>query len=121
MPIKRPTVARRRDACAERSVCIALMLALCLVMAAPFSTVAALSSGNALAAPLKIMPLGDSITDGYNVPGGYRAELWRLLDVAGTHVNFVVSLQSGPSGLPDKDHEGHSGWCISPLLSSVPG
>ena len=28
----------------------------------------------------KVMPLGDSITDGYNVPGGYRIKLWADID-----------------------------------------
>ena len=29
-----------------------------------------------------MMPLGDSITDGYNVPGGYRIKLWHAWPVA---------------------------------------
>lgn len=33
------------------------------------------SSAQAQATPIRIMPLGDSITDGYNVPGGYRIDL----------------------------------------------
>ncbi|MFO0553723.1 MAG: SGNH/GDSL hydrolase family protein [Polyangiaceae bacterium] len=65
--------------------------------------------------PCRIMPLGDSITDGYNVPGGYRIKLWAELQAAGADIDFVGSLQNGPDELSDKDHEGHSGWRIDEL------
>jgi acyl-CoA thioesterase I len=68
---------------------------------------------------LKIMPLGDSITDGYGVPGGYRIYLWQDLAERGYNVDFVGSLQNGPSELPDKDHEGHSGWRIRDIRSQI--
>jgi len=69
----------------------------------------------------KIMPLGDSITDGYNILGGYRTELWRLLVDGGYEINFVGSLASGPPNLPDKDHEGHSGWQIAQIHKRLEG
>ncbi|MEU8385436.1 hypothetical protein AB0C32_40560, partial [Streptosporangium sp. NPDC048865] len=28
---------------------------------------------------VRVMPLGDSITDGFNVPGGYRVDLWQRM------------------------------------------
>jgi lysophospholipase L1-like esterase len=62
--------------------------------------------------PCKVMPLGDSITDGYEVPGGYRIKLWADIVGASKAINFVGSMQSGPPSLPDKDHEGHPGWDI---------
>ncbi len=68
----------------------------------------------------KIMPFGDSITDGYNAdtPGGYRVELFRLAHSAGKNITFVGSLSNGPStddGVPfPPKHEGHSGWTIAP-------
>jgi lysophospholipase L1-like esterase len=68
---------------------------------------------------VKIMPLGDSITDGLTVAGGYRIELWKKL-VAGKYtVDFVGSLSNGPATLGDHDHEGHSGWTISQIDSNI--
>lgn len=66
-------------------------------------------------APCRIMPFGASITDGYNVPGGYRIHLWALATMAEKSIDFVGSLSNGPSELPDKEHEGHSGWKIAEL------
>lgn len=65
--------------------------------------------------PIKIMPLGDSITDGYNFPGGYRINLWKQLSDRGYKVNFVGSLSNGPDSLPNQNHEGHSGWRIDQI------
>lgn len=68
----------------------------------------------------KIMPFGDSITDGYNpdTPGGYRVELFRLAHAANKNIMFVGSAQNGPNevdGVPfPRQHEGHSGWTIAP-------
>ncbi len=68
----------------------------------------------------KIMPFGDSITDGYNqdTPGGYRVELFRLAHSAGKNITFVGSGWNGPDtvdGVPfPHNHEGHSGWTIYP-------
>jgi lysophospholipase L1-like esterase len=68
---------------------------------------------------VRVMPLGDSITDGLNVPGGYRIDLWRQL-VAGRYtVDFVGSQFNGPGSLGDHDHEGHSGWRIDQIDASV--
>ncbi|MET1073917.1 MAG: hypothetical protein ABWY11_14825, partial [Umezawaea sp.] len=58
---------------------------------------------------VRVMPLGDSITDGYNVPGGYRINLWQRMAAAGQTVDFVGSGVNGPAALGDHDHEGHSG------------
>jgi len=72
----------------------------------------------------KIMPFGDSITDGYNsdTPGGYRVELFRLAHSAGKNVTFVGHLSNGPGSPVDgvtfpPNHEGHSGWTIYPTSS----
>lgn len=62
---------------------------------------------------IRYMPLGDSITDGYDVEGGYRTLLWQLLvQEDGDKIDFVGSRASGPPELGDKDNEGHGGWCI---------
>jgi lysophospholipase L1-like esterase len=71
------------------------------------------------ASPCRVMPLGDSITDGYNVPGGYRIRLEDLALADGHSVDFVGSLVNGPADLVDQDHEGHSGWRIDEIQSII--
>lgn len=69
---------------------------------------------------VRVMPLGDSITDGYTpYPGGYRVGLWQRLAGAGHTVDFVGSATNGPADLGDHDHEGHSGWRIDQLDSNI--
>jgi lysophospholipase L1-like esterase len=70
---------------------------------------------------VRVMPLGDSITDGYNVPGGYRVGLWRSLESDGYRVDFVGSRSTGPASLGDHDHEGHSGWRIDQIDARAVG
>ncbi|AEV84584.1 GDSL family lipase [Actinoplanes sp. SE50] len=86
--------------------------------------------GLALAAPaqaaesnggVRVMPLGDSITDGYNVPGGYRIGLWQRLAADGHLTDLVGSGSNGPAGLGDHDHEGHPGWRIDQLDAAIVG
>ncbi|MBI3880830.1 MAG: tandem-95 repeat protein [Verrucomicrobia bacterium] len=80
------------------------------------STTSAAASVSVLTngATVKVMPLGDSITDGFTSPGGYRVRLWTNLGAAGLSVNFVGSETNGPPELGDTDHEGHSGYLIGP-------
>jgi lysophospholipase L1-like esterase len=68
---------------------------------------------------VRVMPLGDSITDGLTVPGGYRIGLWQKFVSGGYKVDFVGSQFNGPSSLGDHDHEGHSGWTISQIDANV--
>ncbi|MEV8435800.1 cellulose binding domain-containing protein [Actinosynnema sp. NPDC051121] len=68
---------------------------------------------------VKVMPLGDSITDGFNVPGGYRVDLWQKLVASGRTVDFVGSMTNGPASLGDRNHEGHSGWTIAQIDSNI--
>ncbi|WP_234009924.1 GDSL-type esterase/lipase family protein, partial [Streptomyces sp. SA3_actF] len=71
---------------------------------------------------VRVMPLGDSLTDGFTpCPGGYRIGLWRRLAEAGYTVDFVGSLANGPAELGDHDHEGHSGWRIDQLDAQLDG
>ncbi|XXX79942.1 SGNH/GDSL hydrolase family protein [Sorangium sp. So ce134] len=76
--------------------------------------------------PCKILPLGDSITDGVGVPGGggYRIELFKKARAAGKDITFVGSLINGPmtvDGAPfPRAHEGHSGWRINQIAGLVP-
>jgi len=65
--------------------------------------------------PTRVMPLGDSITDGLPSPGGYRSDLWQYMKADGMKVDFVGSRSSGPPQLGDHDGEGHPGWRIHQL------
>ena len=70
-------------------------------------------------APLRIMPLGDSLTwgKGSSDGSGYRVDLSSWLALAGLDTDFVGS-QSNGSG-PDLDHEGHPGWRIAQIDAQV--
>lgn len=68
---------------------------------------------------VRVMPLGDSITDGFGVPGGYRIALWERLLAHGYTVDFVGSASNGPGTLGDRDHEGHTGWRIAELSNNI--
>ena len=73
------------------------------------------------ATTLKVMPLGDSITDGIFVPGAYRNQLWKNIISNGLTVDFVGSMTNGSSELGDKNHEGHSGWRIDEISNKING
>jgi hypothetical protein len=79
-----------------------------LLTAVPAFTVTAAPTPTA-AAPVRIMPLGDSITAG---PGCWRAYLWDRLQKAGhTNIDFVGTQPGGGCSVPfDGDHEGHGGF-----------
>ena len=71
--------------------------------------------------PLRVMPLGDSITQGTPIPGGYRAPLYELLTHAGFDVDFVGNqTDNGVASLPDSNHEGHPGYFISQIDTNWP-
>src|SRR3954463_9160069 len=63
---------------------------------------------------VRVMPLGDSITEGTQVPGGYRIGLWQRLSGAGYRIDFTGTQLNGPAALGDHDHEGHPGCGIHP-------
>jgi lysophospholipase L1-like esterase len=67
----------------------------------------------------RVMPLGDSITEGTQVPGGYRVGLWQRLINGGYTVDYVGSQFNGPSSLGDHDHEGHPGWRIDQIDANI--
>ncbi len=76
------------------------------------------------AEPVRIMPLGNSITQAYAGRNSYRRPLWHRLTGAGYRMDFVGSQQSNHNGLPaktdfDLNHEGHWGWRADQLLASV--
>ncbi|HZU56339.1 MAG TPA: cellulose binding domain-containing protein [Actinocrinis sp.] len=96
---------------------------------APALAVGALAAGAAIKANVavaasngvKVMPLGDSITDGLTVPGGYRIGLCQRLVAGGYNVNFVGSLSNGPALACSQNHEGHSGWRIDQIDANIVG
>lgn len=74
--------------------------------------------------PCKILPLGDSITDGFGYAGGYRVALFARAQAAMQRITFVGSLQNGPSTVAGasfpRNHQGHPGWTIDRVASLVP-
>ncbi|MFI2711837.1 cellulose binding domain-containing protein [Micromonospora sp. NPDC018662] len=92
-----------------------LVLGLTLVSVTPPAVAAA-------AAPIRVMPLGDSITGS---PGCWRAVLWNRLQSTGyTDVDFVGTL--GPQGCGvsyDGDNEGHGGYLATNIANQnlLPG
>ena len=90
------------------------------LLAAAFSGQATIVSA---ATPLKIMPLGDSITDGVGGSGGYRAPLYTDLTTANYQpFQFVGSLTDNPGSLPttpvdQTHHEGHSGFTVGGIAA----
>ncbi|GIH19889.1 cellulose binding domain-containing protein [Rugosimonospora africana] len=74
----------------------------------------------AAASPVRIMPLGDSITAG---PGCWRAMLWHELQTAGySNIDFVGSQSDGggcnPGYTYDWDHEGHGGYSATGIADN---
>jgi hypothetical protein len=62
--------------------------------------------------PVRIMPLGDSITVGSGSPSpynGYRRPLYHDLVLLGYGIDFKGGQMNGVEDF-DQDHEGHGGW-----------
>ncbi|MGN0182629.1 MAG: SGNH/GDSL hydrolase family protein [Candidatus Ornithomonoglobus sp.] len=68
---------------------------------------------------IKLMCLGDSITDGFTVAGAYRNRLCALIEADGLSegVDFVGTGSNGTGY--DQDHEGHSGFAIAAIPASA--
>jgi len=98
--------------------CGALLAALLAVPPAASASVTSGSTVDAAAAPVRVMPLGDSITQGGSI-GGYRLDLGTKLRAAGRSIDFVGSLTDGPASMPDRNHEGHPGWTIAQIDANV--
>lgn len=75
--------------------------------------------------PVRIMPLGDSITSAFNGHASYRYWLWKKLVAASYDVDFVGNEHEGvEGGHPkhpnfDQDHEGHAGWTADEVLARI--
>ncbi len=73
---------------------------------------------------VRVMPLGDSITDGQPPYNSYRYYLYRKLIDAGYGVDFVGSRIQNKDGSPpdfdfDQNHEGHSGIRADQMLEPI--
>lgn len=73
---------------------------------------------------LKLMPLGDSITQGAVGRASYRYWLFQLLRQASIEVDFVGSQSQNHQGSNlfndfDQDHEGHWGWRSDQILAQI--
>ncbi len=90
--------------------------------APPASSATAPPSAASAAAPVRVMPLGDSITGS---PGCWRALLWNRLQAGGyTAVDFVGTLGPQGCGQPyDGDNEGHGGALVTNVANQnlLPG
>jgi hypothetical protein len=74
---------------------------------------------------VRIMPLGDSITDDNQIDKGtsgdsYRKPLWKVLNSNNFRVNFVGSRHNQTTDF-DNDHEGHPGYRSDEIASYVQG
>jgi hypothetical protein len=75
--------------------------------------------------PVKIMPVGDSITEGKYTQGGYRKPLYQMLKDNGYFVTFVGKEDNGDpandtgfsAGMEDPNHEGYGSARIGMLLN----
>lgn len=74
--------------------------------------------------PIRIMPIGDSITQADGNHNSYRRQLWFKLRKAGYNVDFVGSTREHFEGTApltdfDQDHEGHWGWRTDDVLAQM--
>ena len=75
--------------------------------------------------PCKILPFGDSITQGVKSSddAGYRSRLFKLIVAAKQKVTFTGSLTNGPTQVSGQTfprmHEGHPGWTIDPGYNAI--
>jgi hypothetical protein len=81
--------------------------------------------------PLRILPLGNSITQADRYRRSYRYNLWLKLIDAGIDFDLVGSINSNHKGNPiwpdykghsfDSDHEGHYGWRADEIVNGAGG
>lgn len=79
---------------------------------------------------VRILPLGDSITQGDAEHVSYRYALWTMLVDEGHEFDFVGTMYGNYTGDPawpdyqglefDRDHEGHWGWHVNQLIDELP-
>lgn len=67
---------------------------------------------------IKVMPLGDSITDGYSTLGGYRQPLCNRLEENGFSGNFDFVGPNWGGNCYDPQHAGYSGYSIDNIAQA---
>lgn len=94
----------------------------------PLAIATVLLANLTASAQMLILPLGDSITDGFSVADGYRLELYNRLNGAGANFSFLGSQTDGASNtggqfLPTayQHHEGHSGYRADQIDGNLTG
>jgi len=75
---------------------------------------------------VRVQPLGDSITSGWDTFWSYRRDLVDLLDADHCRVDFTGTRHGPKSGSPgdfatDRDHEGHSGFRTDEIEAGLAG
>jgi lysophospholipase L1-like esterase len=74
-------------------------------------------------APLQIMPMGDSITQGAGAGGGYRSPLFASLSAAGFQMQFIGARGDNATTLLTTNnqtrHEGHGSYSTDLLLGNL--
>ncbi|MFJ9461607.1 FG-GAP-like repeat-containing protein [Kitasatospora sp. NPDC101447] len=83
---------------------------------------AAHAAASPISPPLRVMPLGDSITAGAgsSTGAGYRLPLWNALAGQSQYTVDYVGSQSFGS-VRDPDNEGHSGYRVSDIRAGIDG
>jgi len=87
-------------------------------------------SSNSVAKPIKILPLGDSITCASKYKVSYRYPLWKHLVDAGKQVEFIgtqaekgnggrVTWETYKNSVFPPANEGHSGWRADQILNGL--
>ncbi|HEY0257053.1 MAG TPA: SGNH/GDSL hydrolase family protein [Candidatus Methylacidiphilales bacterium] len=103
-----------------RNLLAGALLGLALCAGGPAHADAVLAKG----VPVKIMPVGDSITEGKYTQGGYRKPLYQMLKDSGYAVTFVGKEDNGEpandtgfsKGMENPNHEGYGSARIGMLL-----
>jgi lysophospholipase L1-like esterase len=83
------------------------------------AAVVVLTGTFAMSMTFKILPIGDSLTQGVGDPdeNGYRGPLWYMLTDGGFSIDFVGTNVGGV--FPDPQHDGWGGYTIGPGPSAA--
>jgi len=112
----------------SRKQCSLLSGLYCLIITLLVCSFSSASAQESAQEPIRILPLGDSITHGGHVKRpSYRRTLWLKLQEHGFNVDFVGSQSEFHKPAPpetrldfDLDHEGHWGWETNEVVDSLP-
>lgn len=106
-----------------RKIISALTAFITLITGSVYNKNIAYSSDEQVKEQIKIMAIGDSITDGYGVAGSYRKYLYNELSKKGYNIDMVGAKgnnmlvefndpETGESFMYDDDNTGYSGYAI---------